>query len=41
MPTFTFTLIVEGPDLQADETIDALFEAGCRSVEGWHHLVVD
>ena len=29
MPTFTFTLIVEGPDLQADETIDALFEAGC------------
>ena len=29
MPTFTFTLIVEGPDLQADETIDGLFEAGC------------
>ena len=29
MPTFTFTLIVEGPDLQVDETIDALFEAGC------------
>ena len=29
MPAFTFTLIVEGPDLQADATIDALFEAGC------------
>ena len=29
MPAFTFTLIVEGPDPQAAETIDALFEAGC------------
>ena len=29
MSTFTFTLIVEGPDLQANETVDALFEAGC------------
>lgn len=29
MTTHTFTLIVEGPDLQSDEFIDALFEAGC------------
>ena len=29
MPTYQFTLIVEGPDLQADELIDALYEAGC------------
>ena len=29
MPIFTFTLIVEGPDLQADEFVDALFEVGC------------
>lgn len=29
MATFNFTLIVEGPDLQADDVVDALFEAGC------------
>jgi len=29
MMTHTFTLIADGPDLQADEIIDALFEAGC------------
>ncbi len=29
MATFNFTLIVEGPDLQADSAVDALFEAGC------------
>ncbi len=29
MPTFTFTLIAEGPDLQTDELADTLFEAGC------------
>ena len=29
MPIFTFTLIVEGPDLQTDEFAEALFEAGC------------
>ena len=29
MSTFTFTLVVEGPDLQSDEVIDALFQAGC------------
>lgn len=29
MRTYTFTLIVEGPDLQADEMVDALFGAGC------------
>lgn len=28
MTTYQFTLIVEGPDLQADNLIDALFEAG-------------
>ena len=29
MPVHHFTLIVEGIDLQAEPTIDALFEAGC------------
>ena len=29
MSTFHFTLIVEGPDLQEEASIDALFEAGC------------
>lgn len=29
MTTYTFTLIAVGPDLQAEELIDALFEAGC------------
>jgi len=29
MSTFHFTLIVEGPDLQDEARIDALFEAGC------------
>ena len=29
MTTYQFTLIVEGPDLQADDLIDALYEAGC------------
>ena len=29
MSTFHFTLIVEGPDLQDEACIDALFEAGC------------
>jgi hypothetical protein len=29
MTTHNFTLIVDGPDLQADELIDAIFEAGC------------
>ena len=29
MPTFHFTLIVDGPDLQDRALIDALFEAGC------------
>ncbi len=28
--TYAFTLIVEGPDLQSDELVDALFEAGCN-----------
>ena len=30
MSTHQFTLIVAGPDLQSDNTIDALFEAGCN-----------
>ncbi len=29
MPIHHFTLIVDGPDLQNDAFIDALFEAGC------------
>ncbi len=29
MPIHHFTLIVEGIDLQAEPTIDALFKAGC------------
>ena len=29
MATHRFTLIVEGPDLQADPLIDQLYEAGC------------
>ena len=29
MPTFHFTLMVDGPDLQDTPLIDALFEAGC------------
>ena len=29
MQAFTFTLMVEGPDLQTDELVDALYEAGC------------
>lgn len=29
MPSYSFTLVVEGADLQNDEAQDALFEAGC------------
>ena len=29
MTTHTFTLIVNGPDLQSDERIDDVYEAGC------------
>jgi hypothetical protein len=29
METHQFTLVVEGPDLQSDDMVDALFEAGC------------
>ena len=29
MTTHTFTLIIDGPDLQDDEIIDDVFEAGC------------
>ncbi len=31
MSTFTFTLVVEGPDLQSDEVIDA-FDANMQVV---------
>ena len=30
MTTHTFALIVDGPDLQADELVDEVFEAGCH-----------
>ena len=29
MPVWEFTLIIEGPDIQGDDIINALFEAGC------------
>ena len=29
MPNYEFTLIVEGPDLQEDDRIDALYKSGC------------
>ncbi|MDE0157592.1 MAG: hypothetical protein OXS28_18570 [Gammaproteobacteria bacterium] len=29
MHTHTFTLVVDGPDIQEDAIIDALFENGC------------
>lgn len=29
MQKYQFTLIVEGPDLQSDELVEAVFEAGC------------
>lgn len=29
MSTFTFTVVAEGLDLQSNEIVDALFEAGC------------
>jgi hypothetical protein len=29
MANFTFTLLIDGPDLQSDENLEALFEAGC------------
>ncbi len=30
MTTHTLTLIVDGPDLQADALVDQVFEAGCH-----------
>ena len=30
MTSHTFTLIVDGPDLQADALVDEVFEAGCH-----------
>ncbi len=46
MPTFEFTLIVEGPDLQHDDALTALHQAGCDDamvgrVEGVQYLDFD
>ena len=46
MTTYQFTLIVEGPDLQADRLIDGLYEAGCDdalvgSADGIQYLDFD
>lgn len=46
MTTYQFALIVEGPDLQADEMVKALFEAGCDdalvgSTDGVQYLDFD
>ena len=46
MPPHHFTLIVEGTDLQAEPTINALFEAGCDDatvgrVDGLQHVDFD
>ncbi len=36
MTTHTFTLTIDGPDLQADELVDEVFEAGCDdALIGW------
>ena len=29
MPTYQFTLVVDGPDLQDGEHVNALYESGC------------
>lgn len=46
LPTFTFTLVVEGPDVHCGEIVNALFEAGCddalvRSSDGIQSLDFD
>ena len=46
MPSHHFTLIVDGPDLQDDSRIEALFEAGCDdaivgSVDGIQYVDFD
>ena len=46
MPSHQFTLIVDGPDLQDDSRIEALFEAGCDdaivgSVDGIQYVDFD
>ena len=46
MPNHQFTLIVRGPDLQAEDVIDALYEAGCDDalvgrVDGAQYLDFD
>lgn len=46
MAIFEFTLVVEGPDVHGDKTVNALFEAGCddalvRSSEGIQYLDFD
>jgi len=46
VPTFQFTLLVNGPDIQRDDYLDALFEAGCDdalagSTDGVQYLDFD
>ncbi len=46
MPIQHFTLIVDGPDLQTEPFIDALFEAGCDDAtvgrtDGVHYIDFD
>jgi len=46
MPTFQFTLLVDGPDIQGDDYLDALFKAGCDdalvgSTDGVQYLDFD
>ncbi len=46
MPTFHFTLLIDGPDIQDDGFLDAVFEAGCDdalvgSTDGVQYLDFD
>ncbi len=46
MEAYTFTLMVEGPDLHAPSMIDALFDAGCddalvASIDGAQYVELD
>ncbi len=46
VPTFQFTLLVDGPDIQGEDYLDALFEAGCDdalvgSTDGVQYLDFD
>ncbi len=46
MPTYHFTLIVDGPDLQDERWVDRVFEAGCDDTtigrsEGVQYIAFD